>query len=158
MTGRLIVAAALLAIAGGVAFAIERRRGRAPIPVRDRYRVPRQLARADFPRPEAPWLVVVFSADRCGSCVAVRPKVAVLESAEVATVDVEEGKRRDLHERYGVDAAPLTLVADSGGVVVRAFFGNVTATDLWAAVADARNPGTSPEHHLGLVERQGTEN
>jgi len=40
-------------------------------------------------------------------------------------------------------------VADAAGVVRAAFVGPATATDLWAAVAEARQPGTSPEPDLG---------
>jgi hypothetical protein len=32
------------------------------------------------------------------------------------------------------------------------FAGPVTATDLWAAVAEARQPGSSPEPQLGRDE------
>jgi hypothetical protein len=32
-----------------------------------------------------------------------------------------------------------------------AFVGAVTATDLWAAVAECRRPGTSPEPELGAL-------
>lgn len=148
---RLAVAAALLAIAAVAAFLIERRRPQEPVPARDSYATPRQLVRADFPRPRAPWLVVLFSADRCESCASVRPKVAALEGPDVAVVDVEERAHRALHERYGVEAAPLTIIADADGVVVHAFYGNVSATDLWAAMAACRSADVHDEragsHH-----------
>jgi len=35
---------------------------------------------------------------------------------------------------------PLVLIVDAEGVVRRDFLGPVTATDLWAAVAEVRNP------------------
>jgi hypothetical protein len=34
-------------------------------------------------------------------------------------------------------------------VIRAAFSGPVTATDLWAAVAECRSPGSSPEPELG---------
>jgi Thioredoxin len=140
----------LVAIAaGGVAW---RLRKRAPEgPPRDAYPVPRQLARADFARPDAPWLIAYFSSDSCSSCQGLGPKVAVLESAEVATCELGFAAHRALHERYQIEAIPMILVADDGGVVRRAFVGATTATDLWAAIAEARQPGTTPEPDLGLV-------
>ena len=50
--------------------------------------------------------------------------------------------RRDLHERYAIDAVPALLVADQMGAVQASFLGPVTATDLWAAVATARDPSS----------------
>jgi hypothetical protein len=40
---------------------------------------------------------------------------------------------------------PLVLIAGDDGVVRRHFVGPVTATDLWAAVAEAREPGSTPD-------------
>jgi hypothetical protein len=62
----------------------------------------------------------------------------------VAVQEAELVARRDLHERYAIEAVPATLVADAEGVVVRSFLGPVTATHLWAAVAEAREPGSTP--------------
>ena len=76
-------------------------------------------------------------------------QAAVLESPEVGVIDVEWGARRDLHRKYSIDAVPVIAIADADGVVRRGFTGPVTATDLWAAVADARQPGSSPEPELG---------
>ena len=46
----------------------------------------------------------------------------------------------------------MILVADAEGVVRRAFVGATSATDLWAAVAELREPGTSPEPGIGSLE------
>jgi hypothetical protein len=43
------------------------------------------------------------------------------------------------------------VVADAQGVVRRGFVGAFTATDLWAAVAEVRAPGSTPEPDLGQV-------
>ena len=59
----------------------------------------------------------------------------------------------DLHRRYELSAIPMTLIADADGVVQRAFVGAFTATDLWAAVAELRAPGTTPEPTLGQVDQ-----
>ena len=44
-----------------------------------------------------------------------------------------------IHERYRIDAVPLVVIADERGVVRTSFLGPVTATDLWAGVAAARD-------------------
>jgi hypothetical protein len=137
---RLAILVVLLLVAGGIAFFLEGRRKRTNAPIRDSYPVPRQLHRADFPHPEAPWLVALFSSSTCDSCASMRGKVEALASPEVATCDIEFTANRELHERYEISGVPMVLVADHEGVVRRSFVGPVTATDLWAAVAEAREP------------------
>jgi hypothetical protein len=44
----------------------------------------------------------------------------------------------------GTAAMPITCVADRGGDVVASFIGPVSSTHLWAAVAEARSPGSVP--------------
>lgn len=145
----MVVAVALVLVAVAVAYVIERRRPDAPTGAAGP--VPRQLDRSDFARPEAPWLVVLFSSRTCDSCAAVAAKLNPLESEQVAVEEVEWSARRDLHERYRVESVPLTVVADGDGVVRAGFVGNVTATDLWATVAECREPGASPEADLGRL-------
>ncbi|HEX3541348.1 MAG TPA: hypothetical protein VHT75_13020 [Acidimicrobiales bacterium] len=139
----LIVAVALVAVAAVVARAISRRRPEPP--TQARWAVPAQLDRADFERPEAPWLVVVFSSRTCAGCEAAVAKAAVLACAEVAVQDVSYQEHPDLHGRYNIEAAPTIVVADHDGVVRASFVSTPTATDLWAAVAEARYPGSTPE-------------
>ena len=62
----------------------------------------------------------------------------------VAVQEIDSIERKDLHDRYGIDAVPLLLVVDDGGTVRRHFIGEPTATDLWAALAELREPGTVP--------------
>lgn len=100
---------------------------------------PAQIDRADFPRPEAPWLVVAFTSASCGTCTEVVSKASVLDGDQVAVVECEYGADRDTHERYGITAVPLVVVADSSGAVVARFVGPVKAQDLWAAVARGRD-------------------
>ena len=57
--------------------------------------------------------------------------------------------RKDLHQRYAIEAAPTILIADHEGVVHASFVGTPSATDLWAAVAEARDPGSTPECDRG---------
>lgn len=151
MVTRLLIAAALVAVVLLVAFVARRRHRPAP-PRRDVYPVPRQLDRADFPRPEAPWLVAYFWSRTCDSCQGMGEKVAVLESGEVSTCQLEATDDRDLHRRYEIAAIPMVLVADADGVVQRSFVGAVSATDLWAALADVRSPGGVVEPGRGALE------
>lgn len=148
MPSRIALAAALVAVAVVVAWVLERRRTTEP-PTRDAYPVPRQLDRSEFPRRDAPWLVALFSSTACDSCLVMAPKVAALESHDVATCDIEFHDHRELHERYEVSGIPTIVVADADGVVRAAFVGSVSATDLWAAVAELRRPGSTPEPDLG---------
>lgn len=143
MVTQLVVVIVLGAVAAGVA-AVLRRRGQDAPQQGPSYAVPSQLDRGDFARPDAPWLVVVFSSSTCLACQGTWEKAQLLESDAVATQEVEALERKDLHERYGVDAVPLVVVADAGGVVRRSFVGPPTATDLWAALAELREPGTVP--------------
>lgn len=143
---RLIVAAVLVAVAVVVAVLLDRRRPQAPTQPR-RWEVPAQIDRSVFPHAERPWLVAVFTSATCDSCARTLPKVRVLESADVATADIAYQDRKDLHEQYAVDVVPMTIVADPDGVVRASFIGEPTATDLWAAVAEVREPGSSPEEH-----------
>lgn len=147
---RFLVAAALVVVAGIVAGAL-RRRGPEP-PTQARWAVPAQLDRADFDRPDAPWLVVVFSSKTCAGCEQAVSKAVVLACAEVAVQDVSYQDHPDLHERYAIEAAPTIVVADAEGVVRTSFVSTPTATDLWAAVAEARFPGSTPpdcDHGVG---------
>jgi hypothetical protein len=114
--------------------------------------VPRQLDRADFPRADAPWLVALFSSTTCDSCEGLAGKVAAVASPDVVACNVEFHAQPDLHRRYEISGIPTTVVADADGVVRAAFVGSVTATDLWAAVAEARAPGSTPEPELGTLD------
>ena len=144
---RLLVVVVLVALAVVVARVVERRRPDAP--TQPQWSVPSQLDRADFARPEAPWLVVLFTSATCASCAKARRDAAVLESVEVAVQEVELAADPELHRRYAIDAVPTIVVADRDGVVRASFLGPPTATDLWGAVAEGRDPGSTPEPHLG---------
>lgn len=136
---------ALLVVAAVAVVAVVAQRRRPDAPTQREFSIPAQLDRADFPRLDAPWLVAVFTSATCGTCAGVWDRARHLDSDVVAVCDLEVGAEKQLHERYGIDAVPLTLVADAEGVVRRSFIGPLTATDLWAAVAELREPGTLPE-------------
>ena len=147
MIARIVIALVILVAVGVVAFVMRRRPPDAP--PRDVYPVPKQLDRADFPRAEAAWLVALFSSAACDSCHGLGDKLTPLESVDVAVCEIDAEHQGALHRRYELAAIPTTVVADHEGVVRRAFVGAFTATDLWAAVAELRNPGSTPEPGLG---------
>ena len=141
MLVRLVVALAVVLLAVLIARVIRERRAVDP-PTQARGQLPSQLDRADFARPEVAWLVAVFTSESCSTCADVVSKARVLESDDVAIEVASFQQRRALHERYEIDAVPAVVIADRDGVVGAAFLGPVTATDLWAAVAEAREPGS----------------
>jgi hypothetical protein len=145
MTGvQALVAVAVAAVAVAAALVLRRRRpGDGPTQPRT-FLAPAQLDRRDFARPEAEWLVAVFSSASCQTCASMVAKVAVLASETVAVDDVEVSARSELHRRYAIDAVPIVVIADRDGVVRKSFVGPASATDLWAAVAEARDPGSTP--------------
>jgi hypothetical protein len=144
---RLLIAAALVVAAVVVSRLLDRRRP-AP-PTQPRWAAPSQLDRTDFEGGQFPWLVVVFTSATCDTCKEATAKAAVLASPEVAYQEVAWQDHKDLHDRYAIDVVPTTVMADAEGVVRASFVGPATATDLWAALAEARHPGPSPEPDLG---------
>jgi hypothetical protein len=144
---RLVVALAIVVVVAAIAAVVRRRRPVDP-PTQRRHEVPAQLDRADFVRPDAPWLVAVFTSSTCDMCASVAEKARVLESGEVAVQEVEFTAERELHRRYAIDAVPAVLICGTDGVTRQSFLGPVTATDLWAAMAEIREPGSTPEPHV----------
>jgi hypothetical protein len=149
---RLIIAGALVVVAGAVAWVLNRRRPDPP--TQDRVAVPAQLDRNDFARPDSPWLLAVFTSTTCESCERATAKARVMESRFLAYEEIPWQTRRDLHERYAIDTVPLIVIADSDGVVQRSFVGTPSFTHLAAAVAEAREPGSTPEPEVGLLQRE----
>jgi hypothetical protein len=137
MVVRVVAAVVLFAALAALAWWLERRR-RNDAPTQAASALPAQLDRVDFPRPHAPWLVVLFTSSNCDSCAGLYDKAITLESGEVAVAEVEYFAQPELHDRYKVDAAPLTLIADAEGVVVGSFLGSFSAPELWTAVAELR--------------------
>lgn len=142
-----VLAVATLAVA---ASALLRRR-RPDAPTQGGFALPTQVDRADFDEPSVPWIVLLFTSATCDACRDTVRKAEVLRSGEVAVVEVEYSARTDLHRRYAIDAVPCLVVADADGTVRAGFMGPVKAQDLWAAVAECRFPGSTPEHGLGSV-------
>ena len=106
---RLLVVAVVAVVAVVVAIVVQRRQPAAP--VRTGYNVPAQLHRPDFDRPDAEWLVVVFTSATCSTCAGVWEKAKALDSDAVATQEVEVTRpprparplrhRRGAHDRGG---------------------------------------------------------
>ncbi|MET0457662.1 MAG: thioredoxin domain-containing protein [Ilumatobacteraceae bacterium] len=134
---RLLIAGAIVVVA--VVVALIARRRRPDPPTQPTGAVPAQLDRSDFTRPEADWLVAVFTSATCETCADVARKADVLASDDVAVTEIEYQSNKDVHARYAIDAVPILVIADRAGVVRRSFVGPVSATDLWAAVAAARD-------------------
>jgi hypothetical protein len=137
----LLVAVAMVA-AVLVALALKNRRTDAP--TQAGFEIPAQIDRDDFDAPDAPWLVAVFTSATCNTCADVASKAAVLASSEVAVQRIDYTVDPAMHKRYRIDAVPLLVVADGDGVVRKGFIGPVKAQDLWAAVAECREPGSTP--------------
>ncbi|HZI37059.1 MAG TPA: hypothetical protein VFF24_02040 [Acidimicrobiia bacterium] len=136
MVSRLILALVVIAVAIVIARQLERRRP-AP-PTRDAYPVPAQLDRLDFPRPDAPWLYVLFSSRTCDTCAPMVSRVCALESEAVATVQVEAKADKALHDRYRIEGVPMVVLADADGVVRAGFVGAVDTWALEEALAEAQ--------------------
>lgn len=130
------IAVGVLVVALAVGATLRRRRT-VDAPTQPIAAAPAQIDRADFVT-EVPWLVAVFSSATCSTCADVVAKAGVLASSDVAVVNVEYPVAAELHRKYHVDAVPIVVIADQTGVVRASFVGPVTATDLWAAVAEAR--------------------
>lgn len=142
----------LAAFAIGIALAFQRRKSAAPTEAITEHRAPTRLERSDFHSPSSPWLVAVFTSTSCSTCAEVWAKATVLESSEVVVQQIDVTEYSDLHEEYGITAVPIVAVAGSDGVVQSSFLGPVSATHLWAALAELRNPGSVPP---GCTDHEG---
>ena len=136
---RVVIAVAVVVVAVAVAAVLDRRRRR-DAPTQPQWAVPVQLDRADFDRPDAPWLVVLFTSSTCDTCAASVDKARVLEASDVVVQVVEVTARPDLHARYGIDAVPTLVVAGADGAVRLSYVGPPPAAELWAEVAKLRDP------------------
>ncbi|MCB1284025.1 MAG: hypothetical protein M9952_12810 [Microthrixaceae bacterium] len=145
---RVLIMIPILLVAVAAAVLLQRRRPDAPTQSVEHV-APAQLDRRDFARPEADWLVAAFTSATCDTCSDVVAKVEILASDEVAIDIVEYGKARSMHERYRITAVPTVVICDAAGVVRRSFLGPTSASHLWAAVAEVREPGSLPEGGCG---------
>lgn len=141
---RLVLIVGAVAVAGVVALAVDRIRSgsrssaaRSPAAASPAHHVPDRLDRGDFARPDAGWLVAVFTSDTCSTCAEVWQLARKLEGPEVAAQQIEAKREAALHARYGIDAVPLTVIADRDGVTQRSIAGPTTEFQLRTALAEA---------------------
>lgn len=141
---RLLPALFLAVVVVAIAILLQRRKLAAPTEAITEHRAPAQLERSEFDFPEKPWLVAVFTSSSCSTCEQVWATAAVLESAAVSVQQIEATASPELHEKYAITAVPIVALVSSDGMVRSSFLGPVSATHLWAAVAEMRNPGSVP--------------
>jgi hypothetical protein len=143
MTVRFVLLGVCILVAFGVAFIVRRRQPDAP--TQASFDIPTQLDRSDFQSPTSPWLVVVFTSATCGTCADVASKASVLSSHDVAVQQVDFTELPVLHKKYNIQAVPTLVMANADGVVLKGYLGPVKAQDVWAAMAECRDPGSVPE-------------
>lgn len=132
----IVVAVALVAL--GVGWYAQRQAPDAP--VRTKHHVlPSQLDRNDFVRPDAPWLVAVFTSATCETCAKVWTSTQLVESGEVAIQNIAYQDDQDLHDKYVITAVPSVVIADADGVNRGEFLGPPSSADLWATLAEVRD-------------------
>lgn len=134
---RLAVAAVLVAIALGVAFVAQRRRGAAPGAVPDSS-VPASVDLSSLGVESGP-AIVVFTEETCRTCAAAVAVVRGPAGAGLAVAEVPFATQRDLHRRHGIGTVPTTVVADAHGQVVDGWIGRVDVGELAAALALLRS-------------------
>lgn len=104
---------------------------------------PDQIDRADFARPDAPWLVTVFTSATCETCAKVWTSTQLVESDYVAIQNIEVKEDKELHDRYNITAVPAVIIVDAQGVSRASFLGPPSSADLWAKLAEVREPEAS---------------
>lgn len=134
---QIIIVAAVAAVALAVGWFMQRQAPDAPTGVTE-HKTPAQIDRNDFLRPDAEWLVAVFTSATCQTCAKVWTSAQLLESDVVAIQNIEVGADAPLHERYSITAVPSVVIADAQGVARGSFLGPPTSADLWAKLAELR--------------------
>jgi len=135
-----------IAIAFGIGLSVAlialvlRRRSAVDAPTQKVFAAPTQIDRSDFPTAQHQWMVAVFTSETCHVCADMLGKAHVVASNSVSVVELEYSAFKDLHSKYNIEAVPTIIVTDDRGVVHKSFIGPVSATDLWAGVASAREP------------------
>lgn len=136
---RLVALLVLTAVAVGIALVLQRRRPDPPSA--PSYRAPAQLDRDDFAHRGARLLVALFASTTCETCprawAAIERAAADRDDLAIQRIDVEDD--HELHARYRIDGVPTTLVVDAEGVVVKAYFGPITADELGADLDELNN-------------------
>ncbi len=132
----IVVAVAIVALAVG---AYVQRQAPTDAPTAPtRHTTPEQLDRLDFARPDAPWLVAVFTSATCETCAKVWTSTQLLAGADVAVQNIEVNKDADLHKRYHITAVPSVVIADAAGVARGSFLGPPSSSELWDKLNELR--------------------
>ena len=134
---RLLVLAVVAALAGLLAVLLQRWRPGGPVATGGS--VPGHLDRADFAKPDVPWLVAVFSSTDCPTCASVVTEAYSLASAQVVIQEVPAESAGELHDRYQVDVVPMLVVADGDGLVRAHHLGPSAPGELRAVLEGARS-------------------
>lgn len=149
--GTLAIVIVLVAAAIGVSAVLSRRSAQAPVSS-GAHQAPVQLNRDDFEGADREWLVVIFTSATCNSCAETVARASILAGDAVAVAEVEVTAHPELHSRYEIDAVPIVVIANGDGVVEKSFIGPVSATHLWGAVAELREPGSVPADCSDVAE------
>ena len=134
---RLLVLAAVAALAG--LLAVQLQRWRPSGPVATGWSVPGHLDRAAFAEPNVPWLVAVFSSTDCATCTSMVSEAHSLAAAQVVVQEVPAESASELHARYQVDVVPMLVVADGDGLVRAHHLGPSAPGELRAVLEEARS-------------------
>ncbi len=142
MPDPLVIVALVAVIAAVVGWLAQRQPSDVPTTPQT-HTVPAQVDRSDFARPDAPWLVAVFTSKTCETCAKVWTATQLVESDAVAIHNVEVHDDAELHERYSITAVPAVAIVDTDGVTQASFLGPPTSADLWAKLAEVREAAES---------------
>ncbi len=121
-------------ISVGVAIAAVLQKRKPDIPTALNYKAPTQLDPADFDISETGLTAIAFTSPKCRSCTQVLNELAGFDQ-DLSVINVASEENPDLLERYSIDGVPTTLLVDSHGVVLKAFFGFVSEDALNKAVS-----------------------
>ena len=130
-----LIVAIVAVVAGAIAFVVNGRRPDAPST--PHFAAPQQLDRSDFDLPERPWLLALFSSETCLSCHDARHVLGQLDFPSIVVHDLPVEQHKPIHDRYGVDAVPIVVLADTEGVVRWSWLGAPPAEAVRDALVDA---------------------
>ncbi|MDG2111026.1 MAG: hypothetical protein P8N02_00240 [Actinomycetota bacterium] len=134
-----MIAAVLVVVAVVVAMVLERRRAEVPFTVR-RGAVPSRVRPEDVGLEAGP-SIVVFTEASCNSCQSAIRLVRGPAGADLPVADVEFGEAKGLHEQFGIDTVPTTVVVHHDGVVAAGWTGKIDPGDLALALAEVLGQG-----------------
>ena len=135
---RLVIAAALVAVALAAASLAQRRRAASATPA-PRSALPPAVDLAAVGIPAAP-AFVVFTEETCRTCKAALAVVRGPAGAGLPVAEVPFGAQRELHRQHNIDTVPTTVVTDAKGQVIDGWVGRVDLSELAAALAQLAPP------------------